>query len=119
MTMTGVNAAVITNLERWGCRVQRRHHRPDYCDRGGWQLGAVALGVAGIGLNTALTNVTVNASQDFTALMTAAALAAAPTGTINLNGGVTTDVTLNVDLGRHHRLRVADRQQRRSGRRHH
>ena len=39
--------------------------------------GQVGLGTAGDGLNTALTNVTVNASHNFTAHMTAAALAAA------------------------------------------
>ena len=58
--------------------------------------------MAGNGLNTALTDVTVNASHNFTAFMTAAAFAGAtaPSGTVHLlGGGVTTDVALNVTSG--------------------
>ena len=47
--------------------------------------------MAGIGLNTALADVTINSSQDFSAWMTAAAFAAGPSVTIHL-GGVDTDV---------------------------
>ena len=61
-------------------------------------FGAVELGLFGIGLNTALADVTINSSQDFSAWMTPAALAGGPTGTIHL-GGVDTDVTLNNSAG--------------------
>jgi hypothetical protein len=50
--------------------------------------GIVDLGTVGPGLNTALTTVNINAAQILTADMTAAALAAAPSATINVNGGL-------------------------------
>ena len=58
--------------------------------------GLVDLGTVGPGLNTALTTVNINAGQILTADMTAAALAAAPSATINVSGGVAgAEVALN------------------------
>jgi hypothetical protein len=66
--------------------------------------GPVTLGTVAAGLNTALTNVTVNAAHVLTAEMTAVALAGAPSGVVNVNGGVGTaalpaGATLNVTTG--------------------
>ena len=102
VTMTGVNAAIITNLAGVG----------NLAGFSGTITGLttatlaagstfdVALGAPGSGLNTALATVNVNAAHDLTATMTAAALAAAPTGTVNVNGGVVgAGAALNVDTG--------------------
>ena len=72
----------------------------------------ILLGTAGDGLNTALTDITLKSSQDFTAWMTAAAFGAGTdTATVHLTG-VDRDGQPHGDHG-HHRLRVTDRRQRR------
>ena len=96
VTMTGVSAAVITNTSPGVAGFSGTITGLTAATVAAGSIGAVELGTVGVGLNTALTNVTINASEDFTALMTVAALAAAPSGTVTLNGPVTTDVALDV-----------------------
>ena len=71
-------------------------------------VGDVQLGLDTQGLNTALANVTVNASQDFTAWMTNAAFGTGTNSVTVTLGGVDTEVTLNdttVGADDHSRLR--------------
>ena len=77
VTMTGVNAAIITNLTAAVAGFSGDITGLTSATEAAGSNGQVGLGTAGDGLNTALTNVTVNASHNFTAHMTAAALAAA------------------------------------------
>ena len=58
-------------------------------------VGRVQLGLDDQGLNTALANVTVNASHDFTAWMTSAAFGTGTDAVTVTLGGVDTTVTLN------------------------
>jgi hypothetical protein len=97
VTMTGVNAAIITNLNAPGVQAGFSGTITGLTTvtLTAADTGPVTLGTAGNGLNTALTNVNVNAGHNFTAHMTAAALAAAPAGTVNVNGGVATVVALD------------------------
>ena len=99
VTMTGVSTAVITNLSTDVAGFSGTITGLTTATLAAGSVDGVALGGAGVGLNTALTNVNINANQDFTATMTAAAFAGttAPTGTVTLNGPVTTTVTLNAD----------------------
>ena len=99
VTMTGVSAAVITNLSGAKAGFSGTITGLTAATLTAGSTGEVDLGVAGNGLNTALTNVTVNASQNFVAIMTPTALAGAPTGTVTLNGPVNTLVALHVDGG--------------------
>jgi hypothetical protein len=94
VTMTGVNAAIITNLAGVAAGFSGTITGLTSATVGAGSTALVHLGTPGNGLNTALTNVTINASAGFTADQTAAALAAAPTATVTLNGPVTTTVTL-------------------------
>ena len=95
--MNGVSTAVITNLNGPGVQAGFSGTITGLTTATltAADTGPVTLGVAANGLNTALTTVNVNAGHNFTAHMTGAALAAAPTGTVNVNGGVTTVVALN------------------------
>jgi hypothetical protein len=97
VTMTGVSAAVITNLDPAGVEAGFSGTITGLTTATltAISTGPVELGTAANGLITALTTVNVNASHNFTAHMTAAALAAAPTATVNVNGGVTTVVALD------------------------
>ena len=61
-------------------------------------VGRVQLGEAGQGLNTALANVTVNASHNFTAWMTSAAFGTGTDAVTVTLGGVGTVNDLNVTL---------------------
>ena len=117
VTMTGVSTAVITNLDNTeNAGFSGTITGLTTATLAAGSVGGVTLGGAGAGLNTALTNVNINASQNFTAIMTAAAFAGAtaPTGAVTLDGPVNTD-------GRpqcgwlHHWLLGADGEQRRSG----
>ena len=95
VTMTGVNAAIINNSSGQLAGFSGNITGLTSATLAGASTNNVRLGVAGNGLNTALTDVTINASHNFTAFMTTAALAAAPSATVHLTG-VTTDVTLDV-----------------------
>ena len=109
--MNGVSAAVITNVERWVAGFSGNITGLTSATLAAGSTGHVRLGVAGNGLNTALTDVTVNANHNFTAFMTAAAFAGAtaPSATVHL-------LAWRRDHRRgpqwwtsgHHRLRVAD-----------
>ena len=102
VTMTGVNAAIITNLDPGGAGFSGAITGLTAATVAAGSVGPVTLGLAGVGLSTALTTVTINASADFTAFMTPGALAAAPTGVINVNGGVGTalaPVIVDLDSG--------------------
>jgi hypothetical protein len=83
VTMNGVGAAVVTVLTGGGASVSGTITGLTTATLAAGSVGDLALGDFGIGLNTALTTVNINASQDFTAVMTAAALAAAPSATIS------------------------------------
>ena len=98
VTMTGVSAAVITNTSPAASGFNGAITGLTAATVTAVSQGPVALGTVGAGLNTALTNVTVNASHPFTATMTAAALAAAPAAgaTVTLGGVNPTTVTLEV-----------------------
>ena len=98
VTMNGVNAAVITNQSFGVAGFVGDITGLTSATLAAGSFGAVELGLAGIGLNTALADVTINSSQDFSAWMTPAAFAAGPAVTIHL-GGVDTDVTLNNSAG--------------------
>jgi hypothetical protein len=87
LTMTGVSGAVVTVLTG-NASLSGTITGLTAATLAAGSVGDVQFGAVGNGLNTALTNVTVNAAHDLTATMTAAALAAAPTGTVNVNGGV-------------------------------
>jgi hypothetical protein len=87
LTMTGVSGAVVTVLAG-NASLSGTITGLTAATLAAGSVGDVQFGAVGNGLNTALTNVTVNAAHDLTATMTAAALAAAPTGTVNVNGGV-------------------------------
>ena len=95
VTMTGVSAAVVTVLTAGGASVSGTITGLTAATLAAGSVGGVALGAPGNGLNTALATVNVNAAHDLTAFMTAAALAAAPAGTVNVNGGVITNVLLD------------------------
>jgi hypothetical protein len=97
LTMNGVSAANITNLNAPGVQAGFSGTITGLTTATltAADTGPVTLGTAGNGLNTALTTVNVNAGHNFTAHMTAAAFAVAPTGTVNVNGGVTTVVALD------------------------
>ena len=95
VTMNGVSTAVITNLHAAVAGFSGNITGLTTATEGAGSVGNVRFGTAANALNTALTTVNVNAGHDFTAFMTAAALAAAPAGVVNLNGGVVTDVTLD------------------------
>ena len=86
VTMNGVSAAVITNLTEVGHASKSSGNITGLTSAtlAAGSLGNVRLGVPGNGLNTALTDVTISASHNFTAWMTAAALAAAPSATSHL-----------------------------------
>jgi hypothetical protein len=104
VTMTGVSAAVITNLSSGGAGFSGTITGLTTATLAAGSVGEVTLGAGGNGLNTALTTVNINASEAFTAFMTAAALAAAPSGTINLSGvtgpiGVALEVTGGATTG--------------------
>ena len=86
--MTGVSAAVVTVLTAGGASVSGTITGLTAATLAAGSIGDVQFGVPGNGLNTALATVNVNAAHDLTAIMTAAALAAAPTATVNVNGGV-------------------------------
>jgi hypothetical protein len=88
VTMTGVSAAVVTVLTAGGASVSGTITGLTAATLAAGSIGDVQFGVPGNGLNTALATVNVNAAHDLTAIMTAAALAAAPTATVNVNGGV-------------------------------
>ncbi len=95
VTMNGVSAAIITSLNPAGSGFSGTITGLTAATVAAGSVGDVTLGMPGDGLNTALKTVTINASVDFTGNMTPAALAAAPTGTVTLNGPVTTIVTLD------------------------
>ena len=91
-------------FEHWDCGVQRQHHWLDH-GRGSHHTPGfpIVLGSAALGLNTALTDITLNtnftAGSGFTAWMTAAAIGAATdTATVDLPG-VTATAHLNVTTG--------------------
>jgi hypothetical protein len=83
VTMTSVNAAVITNLSGDLGGFSGTVTGLTTATVAGGSTGDVQIGGFGAGLNTALTTINLNAAVDFEAVMTAAALAAAPTATIN------------------------------------
>jgi hypothetical protein len=97
LTMNGVSAANITNLNAPGVQAGFSGTITGLTTATltTADTGPVTLGTAGNGLNTALTTVNVNAGHNFTAHMTAAAFTVAPTGTLSVNGGVTTTVALD------------------------
>jgi hypothetical protein len=98
VTMSGVNAAVVTVLAAGGALVSGTITGLTAATLAAGSVGDVQFGAPGNGLNTALATVNVNAAHDLTATMTAAALAAAPTGVVNVNGGVVgAGATLDVD----------------------
>jgi hypothetical protein len=86
VTMNGVSTAVITNLSGGDAGFSGNITGLTTATVAAASINDVEIGTASPGLNTALTTVNLNAAVDFTALMTAAALAAAPTATINLSG---------------------------------
>jgi hypothetical protein len=99
VTMTGVSAAIVTNNSATLAGFSGAITGLTGATVGAVSTNGVELGTGAAGLNTALTNVTVNANQPFTAFMTAAALAAAPTATITLGGVDPTTVALDVTTG--------------------
>jgi hypothetical protein len=92
VTMTGVSAAVITDNSTAAAGAGFNGNITGLTTVTLTSLGTpggfVNLGTVGPGLNTALTTVNINASQTLTADFTAAALAAAPSATINVSGGL-------------------------------
>ena len=98
VTMNGVNAASVTNLSGVLAGFSGTITGLTTATLAAGSGFAVQLGAGANGLNTALTTVNINASEAFTAFMTPAALAAAPSGTINLSG-VNTAVALEVTGG--------------------
>jgi hypothetical protein len=88
VTMNGVSTAVITNLHAAVAGFSGTITGLTTATEGAGSVGNVRFGTAANALNTALTTVNVNAGHELTAFMTAAALAAAPTATVNVNGGV-------------------------------
>jgi hypothetical protein len=88
LTMTGVSTAVITSLVAGGSSISGTITGLTTATLAAGSVGDAQFGDGGNGLNTALTTVNVNAGHFLTAFMTAASLAAAPTATVNVNGGV-------------------------------
>jgi hypothetical protein len=92
VTMTGVSTAIITDNSTAGAGAGFNGNITGLTTVTLTSLGSpgglVNLGTVGPGLNTALTTVNINASQILTADMTAAALAGAPSATINVSGGL-------------------------------
>ncbi len=86
VTMTGVSTAVITNLSSVAAGFSGTITGLTTVTVAATSGNEVDVGLLGPGLNTALATVNLNAPVDFFANMTAAALAAAPSATINLNG---------------------------------
>jgi len=99
VTMNGVNAAVITNETAGLAGFSGNITGLTSATLAAGSLGPVKLGLAGLGLNTALTNVTIDASHGFTAWMTSAAFGTGTDAVTVTLGGVDTDVTLNATSG--------------------
>jgi hypothetical protein len=85
VTMNGVNAATITNLSGAAAGFSGDITGLTIATVAAASTNEVDIGTNGVGLNTALATVNINAGVDFRANMTAAALAAAPSATINLS----------------------------------
>ena len=94
ITMNGVNAVVVDNISGGLAGFSGVITGLTSATVTGGDLGNVRLGVAGNGLNTALTDVTMDVNHTFTAWMTTAAFAGAPTGTVHLTG---VDATVNLN----------------------
>ena len=86
VTMTGVNAAVITNLAGAAAGFSGTITGLTTATVTATSNNEVDLGLAGPGLNTALTTVNLNAAVGFFANMTAAAFTTPPSATINVSG---------------------------------
>ena len=98
--MTGVSSAVITNLTAAVAGFSGDITGLTSATETAASNGQVGLGTAGDGLNTALLDVTISASHNFTAHMTAAALAAATgpaTVTLTGVGAAGTNVVVGLD----------------------